>query len=169
MKIPPGRRTADRLVFASSPARNSDGPDQIRIEDLQSGQVSTIPGSDGLFSPRWSPDGTSIAALTVRSSRLRLYEFSTGQWRELGQQAGRVGWPSWLRDSKQIQMQQGSMIVRVRVADGRATPVASLEGVRQAMLEGGQSWIGLAPDGAALVLREVTSPPEIYALQVEWP
>ncbi len=162
---PDGRR----LVFASGPARHSDGPDQIRIEDLQSGHVTTVPGSDGLVSPRWSPDGKSIAALTVRSSRLRLYEFSTGQWRELGQRAGRVAWPSWLRDSKHIQVQQGSMIVRVRAADGQTTPVASLEGVRQVMLQGGESWIGLTPDGAPLVLREVTSPPEIYALQVDWP
>ena len=96
-----------------------------------------------------------------------LYEFATQHWRQVG--SGGSGWPSWTLDSSEIQVQRGSMIVRVRVADGRMTPIASLQGVRLVTLPGGESWIGLAPDNAPLVLREVTSPREIYALQVDWP
>jgi len=61
------------------------------------------------------------------------------------------------------------MIVRVRVSDGQIVPVTSLEGVRQVMLEGGAMWIGRAPDDAPLLLRELAPPPEIYALEIEWP
>jgi eukaryotic-like serine/threonine-protein kinase len=35
----------------------------IRMLDLKTHEVSTLPGSDGLFSPRWSPDGRYMAAL----------------------------------------------------------------------------------------------------------
>ena len=31
--------------------------------DLNSRQISTIPDSEGFYSPRWSPDGRYIAAL----------------------------------------------------------------------------------------------------------
>jgi len=36
----------------------------IRVVDLKTGQVVTVPGSEGLFSPRWSPDRRYIAALS---------------------------------------------------------------------------------------------------------
>jgi len=35
----------------------------IQILDLRSNQVSTLPDSDGVYSPRWSPDGRYIAAM----------------------------------------------------------------------------------------------------------
>ncbi len=38
--------------------------DSLRILDLDSGKVSEVPGSNGLFSPRWSPDGRYFAAMT---------------------------------------------------------------------------------------------------------
>ena len=66
-------------------------------------------------------------------------------------------------------MQQARTIVRIRVTDGSIRTVASIEGIRQVMLPGGESWIGLTPDNAPMLLREVTSPPEIYALRVDWP
>src|SRR5208282_554132 len=34
----------------------------LQLMDLTTHQVSVIPGSDGLFSPRWSPDGRYVAA-----------------------------------------------------------------------------------------------------------
>ncbi len=34
----------------------------LRILDLDSGKVSEVPGSNGLYSPRWSPDGRYFAA-----------------------------------------------------------------------------------------------------------
>lgn len=76
-------------------------------------------------------------------------------------------WPTWTRDGTRIQLQHGSATVRVRVSDGRITPVASLEDIRQVILEGGESWMGVGAEYAPLVLREVMPPPEIYALEFE--
>ena len=121
-----------------------------RIEDVQTTHVSAVPGSEGLFSPRWSPDGRAIVAIALGSSHLMLYEFQTGRWRELVSSS--VGWPSWTRDSTEVQVQQGRAIVRVRVADGRVTRVASVEGIRQVMLPGGESSIGMAPDTSPMLL-----------------
>jgi serine/threonine protein kinase/Tol biopolymer transport system component len=158
-----------RLVFAGSPANASEGPSRIQIADLGTRVISTIPGADRMFSPRWSPDGASIVALSTDSPKMMLYEFATGRWKEIVEHGGGFGWPCWTADSRYIQAQHGTDIVRVRVADGQVTRVVSLEGVHQVMLPGGESWIGFAPDGAPLLLREVASPPEIYAFVVDWP
>ena len=158
-----------RVVFAGSPANQSEGPSRIQIADLATGTISTIAGADRMFSPRWSPDGASIVALSTDSPKMMLYEFATGRWKEIVQNGGSFGWPSWTADSRYIEAQHGTDIVRVRVVDGQVTRVVSLEGVHQVVLPGGESWIGFAPDGAPLLLREVASPPEIYAFVVDWP
>ena len=49
-----------------------------------------------------------------------VYDFTTRIWRDMHQGAG---WPSWTHDSKEIQVEQDNVIVRVRVSDGRITPV----------------------------------------------
>ena len=51
-----------QMVFGRflRPARRA-----LQLLDLNSKQVSIIPGSQGLYSPRWSPDGRYLAALTT--------------------------------------------------------------------------------------------------------
>src|SRR5262245_259877 len=45
----------------------------IRLLDLSTRQVSILPGSEGLYSPRWSPDGRYIAAIeAISRGKLRL-------------------------------------------------------------------------------------------------
>jgi len=65
---PDGRRLAlGRLT--------SDGPEiAIEIADLESGQITPVPGSKGLYSPRWSPDGRRVAALSRDALNLLLYD-----------------------------------------------------------------------------------------------
>lgn len=158
-----------RLVFGGSqPDHSADRPIQIHILDLDSREVSTVPGSEGLFSPRWSPDGRSIAALSADLHRLVLYEFATGRWRELVKGTDGFAYPDWTHDGTHVQLLRGFTIVRVRASDGAIAPVASLDGVTLVLTEI-DSWLGLDPDDSPLVLREVTPGPEIYALEVEWP
>ncbi len=52
------------LVFGTLSVPNMP----IYTIDLRSKRVSTLPGSSGLFSPRWSPDGRYIAAITTTES-----------------------------------------------------------------------------------------------------
>ncbi len=50
-----------KIVFAGN---SNDPASAIRILDLKTGKVSTLPGSQGFFSPRWSPDGRYIPAFS---------------------------------------------------------------------------------------------------------
>jgi Tol biopolymer transport system component len=52
----------------------------ISLLDLNTHQLSTIPGSSGLFSPRWSPDGRYLAALSSDFKNLMLYDFHEQKW-----------------------------------------------------------------------------------------
>lgn len=46
--------------------------------DLQTKKTSMLLGSVGLWAPRWSPNGRSIAAFTVDDSKLMLLDINTG-------------------------------------------------------------------------------------------
>jgi hypothetical protein len=47
------------------------------------GGITQVPGSDGLFSPRWSSDGRYIAALSLDQRWLLLYDVTTHAWQTL--------------------------------------------------------------------------------------
>jgi Tol biopolymer transport system component len=74
----------------------------IQILDLNSRQISTIPGSDNLYSPRWSPDGQTMAALSADSKKLLLYDFKTQKWTDWVNESGAIGFPTWSRDGSYI-------------------------------------------------------------------
>ena len=48
----------------------------IRILDVKTHQISTLPGSKGLFSPHWSPDGRYVVAMPCDSHGLMLFDFA---------------------------------------------------------------------------------------------
>ena len=62
--------------------------------------TSALPGSEGLLSPRWSPDGRYIAATTMDSQKLLLFDTGTKKWNELAHVA--VGYLCWSKDSKYL-------------------------------------------------------------------
>jgi Tol biopolymer transport system component/predicted Ser/Thr protein kinase len=79
------------------------GSVNIQIVDMKTRQASTLPGSAGLFSPRWSPDGRYLAALSVEGSKkLMLYDFRSQKWSEWLTDANNVSYPSWSVDSRYI-------------------------------------------------------------------
>ena len=53
-----------RIVFSTGEPYQG-AKSEIRIMDVKTREVSTVPGSSGLFSPRWSPDGRYLAALNL--------------------------------------------------------------------------------------------------------
>jgi serine/threonine protein kinase/Tol biopolymer transport system component len=149
-----------RLAVGGAPGNSTtEHPIVIQVIDVATGKASVVPGSEGWFSPRWSPDGRSIAALSVDLRRLAIYEFATGRWRDLV--SGTVGCPNWTHDSHHILLLNQGAIVRVRAADGHVEPVASSTV--------GPLWLGIAPDDSPLAIRDLNAPPEVYALEVEWP
>src|SRR5258708_14240755 len=65
--------------------------------DLKTRRVSSIPGTDGLFSPRVSPDGRYISALTFGQTKLMLFDARTSRWSSLAEW-DRVGYNKWSHD-----------------------------------------------------------------------
>ena len=155
-----------RLAFGQLPGSD---PLAIYVLDVKTRQVSKLPASDGLFSPRWSPDGRYIAAMPADSQKLLLFDFTTEKWTELPQ-AAVIGYPSWSRDGKYVYFKTSGgdpAILRVRISDRKVERVADLRGV--ARFEGSFPLsFGLGPDDSPLILRG-TSSDEIYALDWEAP
>jgi hypothetical protein len=127
-----------------------------------------IPGSAGLWSPRWSPDGKYIVALTHEWT-LMLYSFAAKSWQPLAEE-GRLGWEAWSHDSKHVYAYDASrgVIVRIEIATSKLETAASLEGVpwtNFGMRTGG--WFDLTPDDRIMILRD-RGTEEIYKLKLEY-
>ena len=150
----------NKIVFGSGPAA-SDGT--IEVLDVNTHQVSTIPGSKGFFSPRWSPNGRYIAAFTYNSTAAMLFDFTTQTWQELAKIP--CGFNSWSKDGNYVYFQtfQGSAgaVVRVSIRDHKLERVAELKNFHQTGYF--SSWMGITPDGSPLLLRD-TGTQDIYAL-----
>jgi eukaryotic-like serine/threonine-protein kinase len=158
-----------RLAFGSGPGFDvASSPNAvIRILALDSGQTTIVPGSQGLFSPRWSPDGRFIAALSFDSLRLMLFDVASSKWTEL-MTKGPVGWEGWSPDSRSISYQSGrAEIRRITIADRRADVVVKAENLDLASGLLG-SWIGYTPDGSPMVLLDAGTH-DIYALDWDAP
>ena len=160
---PDGRRLAFGRLVTFGP---QDRENTIQIAELETGQLTPVPGSKGLFSPRWSPDGRHLAALSHDGLRLLLYDFASQRWRPLVERTY-VGYPAWARDSASLFVTEDGRRVRYRLADGRREVVHSFEGLRQINRLLGP-WVGHAPDDSILALRD-TSIDEIFALELETP
>jgi WD40 repeat protein len=164
---PDGRRLA---LGSGLGLEGSDSPNAvIRILALDTGQMTIVPGSQGLFSPRWSPDGRFIAALSFDSMRLMLFDVAAGRWTQLFCNGSTfLGWESWSPDSRLLSYQAGAFgIRRVAIADRRTEVVVS--GVGPDLANGLLgSWIGYAPDGSPMVLIDAGTH-DIYALDWDAP
>ena len=69
---------------------------------MQTHQVSVLPGSQGIFSPRWSPDGRFLSGIANDSRKLVLFDFQTQKWTDWVTQTTSLGFPAWSRDGKYL-------------------------------------------------------------------
>jgi hypothetical protein len=115
-----------------------------RRANVEAGAVTTFPGLEGTYGPRWSPDGKMLAALEweVRR-RLMLYRFDTGRWTAITEE--RADWPAWTRDSASIVFRANETLMRVRIDGAGAEPVVAIKGAETG---GFTHAIGIAPDGS---------------------
>jgi len=157
------------LVFSDTPpffAPRPSGKMAIHLMDLTTRRVSTVPGSEGAYSPRCSPDGHYLAAIRAGAETLLLFDFATLKWAELAKV--RVGFPSWSHDSKYVYLDSPEgepAFYRVRIGDHKLEKLLSLT---RLPLTGFFGWTGVTPDGSPLVLRNIGTQ-EIYALDWEAP
>jgi serine/threonine protein kinase/Tol biopolymer transport system component len=157
------------LVFGRMPSLEfgSAGQVNIQILDLRSNQLSTLPDSDGLYSPRWSPDGRYIAAMPSDSSKLMLFDFTTKKWSELAK--GGIAFPNWSQDGKYLYFEEflRAEIRRIQVPNQKFEVVAGIKELRRPNAISGY-WSAPAYDGSLLVMRDVGIQ-EIYALELQLP
>jgi Tol biopolymer transport system component len=139
----------------------------IRILDVASSKVTTVPGSQGLYSPRWSPDGRFLAALSSNQRRLLLFEFQTQRWTELAN--GTLNWPCWSHDSHSLYLLDGNQagaVIRIRLSDRKLKRVVDLSNlVTTGYLAGA---LALTPDDSPLLLRDAGTY-DVYALDLNGP
>ena len=152
-----------KIVFGgdANDAMQESGP-AIMIYELETKQVSGVPGSHGLFSPRWSPDGRYIAAMTADSSKLMLFDFQSQRWTEIG--TGTLSWLNWSRDGQFIYLKDATgkgSVERIRVSDHRVDRVVDLKDFVLAGLGGGA--VSVSPNDFPLLLRD-RGTQDVYAL-----
>jgi Tol biopolymer transport system component len=137
-------------------------PKAIYIYEFKTHQLTKIPGSDGLFSPRWSPDGKTIAALSIDQTRIMLYDLASGKWRLLALQTAAD--PFWSHDGQSIYfhdfIQPGQPIYRANAASGKIERIADMRDLRAADAVD-YRFAGLTPDDIPLVSAR-TSAADIY-------
>ena len=144
------------------------GPHDIRLLDLRSHQVRPLAGSEDLFSPRWSPDGLWIAALSRDQSRLTVYNMREVTWKTLF--TGGAADPVWSADSRSIYFhafaQPDAAILRAGV-DGKVTTVADLSKPGSPT---GESYFfsGITPDGSPLIEPRVGTG-NLYSVELPRP
>ncbi len=170
--IPAWSPDGNLLAFGGAPFDEgaTSGTMSVHVLDMRTRQVSTLPGSEGLFAPFWSPNGRYISAQPQAQWRkLMLFDFTTQKWAELVDMD--VYYPTWSHDGEYIYfdtpLRDNPAVFRVRVSNHKVEQLASLKDFR---LAGGLvgAWFGLAPDDSPLLLRNVGTQ-EIYALDWDAP
>ncbi len=161
----------DKRIMFGGYVHDAGGID-IRVVDLKTHRVVIVPGSKGLFSPRWSSNGKYIAALSPDFTKVMLFDYQTKRWSNwLTEPAGAVSYPVWSADSKYLYFDDlvtdEESIRRVGVGEHRAERVFKLEGIERYPGPFGL-WSGRTADGSWMFVRD-RSTQEVYKLSVALP
>jgi Tol biopolymer transport system component/DNA-binding winged helix-turn-helix (wHTH) protein len=154
------------IVFSKS-AKAGKGPRGIFRLDLDNGNLTRIPDSDQVCSPRLSPDGRFISALKVGGKGLMLFDLKMSQWSTLAE-GELLAFNEWSRDGNYVYWRgthEGSgRLLRIRVRDRVIEDVLDLKDF-PALVDDFANWFGLTPDGGVLLMRD-RSVQEIYSLEL---
>ncbi|HLZ41856.1 MAG TPA: winged helix-turn-helix domain-containing protein [Candidatus Sulfotelmatobacter sp.] len=143
----------------------------LRILDLKTRQVSTLPGTGGLFFGQISPDGHTIIAVEYDSRNLVLYSVASHTTRVLAELAD---YPRWSRDGKFVYFNH-MYFSKKRSTGGicRWNPstnaIESLLKFPDFLLTGAYGvTFSLTPEGSILLLKDVSNR-DLYALDLDLP
>ncbi len=153
-----------KIIFGTGLFGSVDQTSTIQILDVASRKLTTLPGSSAKFSPNWSSDGKYILASTGGTTKLFLFDVARQRWSTLYE--GQHAYPSWSKDNRSIYLiryAQNPAILRISVPGGVVKEVVSLKDFRYTGTL--DLWMGVDPDDAPLMLRDVSTS-DIYALTV---
>jgi len=158
-----------RIVFSTGEP-GAQQKSEIRIMDVGTKQITTVPGSSGLFSPRWSPDGRYLAALDFEeiSKTLRIFDFQTGKWSDWTTDPIAVEYPAWTSDSRYVEYSTDTEVKRIKVAESHPETLFATKGLDQYFTPDFGTWSDNAPDNSRMFLRDVSTQ-NLYTLDVDFP
>ena len=151
-----------RLVYAPLCGEVPKEQQHASIVNLDTGVVQAVPGSDGLSTVRWSPDGKWLVALGCDKTWPYVYSFATRKWAVL--QPREEGFPEWSRDSRSVYFAESvseARLVRIEVATGKVQEVRKLTEFPTTGLTTDASW---TPEEEPVVLKD-TSTYQIYRIE----
>ncbi|HLZ42730.1 MAG TPA: protein kinase [Candidatus Sulfotelmatobacter sp.] len=151
-----------KIIFAGE---SNNPASAIHILDLSSNKISNLPASDGLYSPRWSPDGRHVSAFSTDSKTLMLFDFQTNQWTPLA--TGSLAWLNWSHDGQYVYVLDNrgkDAVVRIRISDKKMESIADVENFSTAGRYGGA--LALTPDDQPLLLHD-TGTQDVYSVDFE--
>ncbi|MGC1687468.1 MAG: protein kinase [Candidatus Acidiferrales bacterium] len=146
---------------------------RIRILNLETRKVSTMPESDGYYAPLWSPDGQYLAGIQNPPKSLAIYSVKTKLWKQLKFFEHDWGYFVWAPDSKSLYLMRGPMeagtgeqtgIYRLTVPAGKWELFTKLTGLNP-FLVGTQDFVSITPEGKIAAMSD-TSVTQIY--QMKW-
>ena len=155
-----------KIVFAGNA---NDPASSVHILDLKTGKVSTLPGSQGFFSPRWSPDGRYIPALSRDSRTLSMFDLQTQKWVQLAT-AVTISWLNWSKDGNSLlvlgRSETGEAVLKIRLSDHQVEQIANVMNFVATGRYGDS--LALAPDDSPLLLRDAGTY-DVYSLDWQEP
>jgi Tol biopolymer transport system component len=158
-----------RIVVAM---RNPKSQPQYALYTFEptTGIYKGLPDSDRLSEPRWSPDGSYIAALDETKHRLVLYDVRKGAWSAL-YSGGLLASVQWARDGSSLyfqdQLDEEESVYQATIDTGKVKRVMGFG----EMLRGSAAHCylhGIGGEGSIYVMVE-RGLTDIYALDLELP
>jgi len=150
-----------KIIFSGE----SNNPSStIHVLDVASGKISDLPGSQGLYSARWSPNNRHIAAFSGDSKNLLVFDRQTQRWTQLA--SGSLSWLSWSHDGTYVYFLDflgKSAVVRIRLSDHKREDVADLKDLQTTGRYG--TALALTPDDQPILLHDAGSQ-DVYS--VDW-
>lgn len=157
----------NKIAFGTN--RTGDPPNaksEIHVLDLSSQQVTTLPGSAGMFSPHWSPDGRSILTTSSDSMKTYLFHVNTRTWSTI--YSDRIAYATWSKDSRYLYFLRytgNNAIMKLPAEGGVPVQITDLKEFHYTGTFG--LWFGLDSTDAPLLLRDEGAS-DVYALFLDW-
>jgi Tol biopolymer transport system component/DNA-binding winged helix-turn-helix (wHTH) protein len=143
-------------------------PKAIYLLNLKTDQTTILPGSQGMFSPQWTPDGRFVVAMPHKNwDRLMRFDFSNQRWSELvpydAAQLTLSPDGEWVYFESE---HNGRNLSRARLLDGRIERLLDVAEVARGTLMTCGSAFGVDLDGAPLLSCGVNAS-ELYVLDLD--
>ena len=166
-KTPTTRRLTPEGIFAIDPQVSPDGTHvacvlsdtysrwnhdaQLAVINLASGALRVLTPTDNVvnISPRWSPDGSTLAFISDRSGYANIWTIAAdgGEPQQVSPEAFEQGEPHWSPDGRRIAYTRNQdadiQVMITEIASGRSDKVSTERGVNTNI-----SW---TPDGERIV------------------